>query len=243
MGLQSVTYLVRVGALLTLTLLSHGVGASTVFTPHSAEYDVGFSVLGGKLSTRLSATEDGFTAHHVIRPTGMSRMITRGTIDEYSEFRVTPDGIRPDIYRSHDRITSDKVKADLSFDWDSFAASGTVNDEEFLFEMGELAHDRVSIQYQLMRDLKFDETNETYRLFDIDEMKTLNITLIGEKQVNVGAGTFDAIGIQHQRVGSSRITTLWCAAELDYLPVMIEQHRKGKLRMRAKLDKYIPRDK
>ncbi len=239
---KSVTWLARAGALALLALGSVAAMAETVFAPHSAEYDVRISVLGGKLSTRLATTEQGYAAHHVIRPTGMSRMVTRGKIDEYSEFRVTGDAIVPDTYRSHDQITSDKVKADLTFDWDTFTAEGVVNDQEFLFEMGEFAHDRVSIQYQLMRDLKYDATSNSYQLFDIDEMKTLNIKMIGEKQVKVDAGTFDAIGIQHQRVGSSRVTTLWCVAELDFLPVVIEQHRKGKLRMRATLDKYIPRD-
>jgi hypothetical protein len=33
---------------------------------------------------------------------------------------------------------------------------------------------------------------------------------------------------------------MWCVAELDYLPVIIEQHRKGKLRMRAVLSNYAP---
>ena len=54
------------------------------------------------------------------------------------------------------------------------------------------------------------------------------------------AGEFDVIGIRHQAEGSKRATTLWCAAELGYLPVVIEQHRKGKLRVRATLTDYTP---
>ena len=54
----------------------------------------------------------------------------------------------------------------------------------------------------------------------------------------LAAGEFNAVGIQHQAENSSRVTTLWCVKELGYLPVVIEQHRKGKLRMRAELSKY-----
>ncbi len=225
-------------ALLAATVLAQC--AEAAFTPHSAEYKVRISVVGGRLNTQLIETEDGYAAHHVVKPTGVARMITRGTIDEYSEFQITEDGVRPDTYRSHDRITSDKVKADFTFDWDALQAVGIVNGEDIVFDMGELAHDRVSIQYQLMHDLLEDDETDTYTLFDIDEMKTLNITRIGEKQVEVGAGEFTAIGVQHQRVGSSRVTTMWCVEELDYLPVIVEQHRKGKLRMRATLDRYTP---
>jgi hypothetical protein len=63
---------------------------------------------------------------------------------------------------------------------------------------------------------------------------------IGVRKVDVPAGKFEVIGIQHQAEGSRRVTTLWCAEELDYLPVIIEQHRKGKLRVRATLNKYSP---
>lgn len=214
--------------------------AETAFTPHAAEYNVKISVLRGRLSTRLEDTGEGYTAHHVIKPTGLARLVARGTIDEYSEFEYTAGDIRPYVYRSHDEITKKKTRADLRFDWDNFEAIGTVNGEDFSFLMGELAHDRVSIQYQLMRDLMSDRASETYRLFNIDEMRTLNITRIGEKQVSVGAGQFTAIGIRHQAEGSSRVTTLWCVQELGYLPVVIERHRKGKLQMRATLDEYTP---
>jgi hypothetical protein len=33
---------------------------------------------------------------------------------------------------------------------------------------------------------------------------------------------------------------LWCAPDLDFLPVVIEQHRKGKLNFSASLTKYVP---
>ena len=53
-------------------------------------------------------------------------------------------------------------------------------------------------------------------------------------------GRFDAVGIQHQAEGSKRITTLWCAEELGYLPVLIEQSRKGEVKVRAVLRDYQP---
>jgi hypothetical protein len=75
-------------------------------------------------------------------------------------------------------------------------------------------------------------------LFDIDEFKTLVVRNIGQRKVSTPAGDYTAVGIQHQAENSSRVTTLWCVEELGYLPVVIEQHRKGKLRMRAELSDY-----
>jgi hypothetical protein len=77
-------------------------------------------------------------------------------------------------------------------------------------------------------------------MFEIDRLRPVNVKIVGEKSVDVPAGEFDVVGIQHQAEGSKRVTTLWCAKELDYLPVIIEQHRKGKLRVRATLMEYEP---
>jgi len=77
-------------------------------------------------------------------------------------------------------------------------------------------------------------------MFEVDKLKKISVRSIGTKEVKVPAGKYTAIGIEHQAENSSRTTTLWCVEELDYLPVIIEQHRKGKLKVRATLKKYAP---
>ena len=79
-----------------------------------------------------------------------------------------------------------------------------------------------------------------YTLFDVDKLRIANVSSAGNKRVKTPAGSYDVIGIQHQRKGSSRTTTMWCAPDLGFLPVIIEQHRKGKLNFRATLTRYAP---
>jgi hypothetical protein len=71
-------------------------------------------------------------------------------------------------------------------------------------------------------------------------MRIANVTDAGTKKIKTKAGTFDAVGIRHQKEGSSRTTTMWCVEELGFLPVIIEQHRKGKVNFRATLVRYTP---
>ncbi len=208
--------------------------------PHTAEYGVKISVVSGRLRTTLRETEAGYTAEHQIKPTGMSRLVARGQIAEASDFAAGPDGLRPLAYRSHDTLSRDELEADVRFDWDSNRATGIVNGEDFEAELAGFSHDRISIQYQLMQDLLRQEPGEEYRMFEVDKQKVLNIRTLEPKTVEVPAGTFRAIGIQHQAENSSRVTTLWCVEELGFLPVVIEQHRKGKLRVRATLRNYTP---
>ena len=226
--------------LLLLALYAAPLQAESTLTPHAATYKVKISVLGGQLNTELRATPNGYAAVHEIKPTGISRMFLRGTIRETSRFDTTADGVRPREYESVDQLSRQKTNASISFDWESGEARGTVNGEEVVSVMDALAHDRVSIQYELMHDLLNGEPSPNYTMFEIDRLRPVNVSIVGKKTVTVPAGNFEVVGIQHQAEGSKRISTLWCAEELGYLPVIIEQHRKGKLRVRATLVEYTP---
>jgi len=91
-----------------------------------------------------------------------------------------------------------------------------------------------------MVDLMAGIERGEYALQDAERLKLLSIKNIGSRTVKVPFGRFEVIGIQHQAQNSSRVTTLWCAEELGFLPVIIEQHRKGKRKMRALLTSYTP---
>ena len=214
--------------------------AGPSLTPHTAEYKVKISMLGGQLNTELRATDTGYVATHVIRPTGISRILARGTIRETSEFDAVTDGIRPRLYSSKDTISRDKEDVSVRFNWETGEARGTVNGEEVVSIMDDLAYDRVSIQYELMHDLLNQGHGSTYTMFEIGRLRHVNVRIVGTREIDTPVGQFAAIGIQHQAEGSKRVTTLWCAEELGYLPVIIEQHRNGKLRVRATLRKYSP---
>lgn len=225
--------------LLVAPLLAAGAAAAGDLTPHQAEYKVRISVVSGQLNTELRATETGYVATHVVKPTGMSRVITRGLMQVSSEFAAVEDGVRPVSYHAIDTIRDDP-EAHITFDWDTNQASGKVGDDDVVLQLDGLSHDAVSIQYELMHDLINDQPSASYVLFDVDKMRVANVRNVGTKSVKTKAGQFDVVGIEHQKEGSSRTTTLWCAPELDYLPVVIEQHRKGKLNFRASLTNYVP---
>lgn len=222
-----------------LSLLLASQALAVELTPHRAEYKVRISVVSGQLNTELRATEIGYVATHVVKPTGVSRVITNGQMEVSSEFTTAADGLRPVSYHAIDTI-GDDPEAHITFDWQTNQARGTVGDEDVVLQLDGLSHDAVSIQYDLMYNLMNDKPNATYVLFDVDKMRIANVRNVGEKTVKTKAGNFDVVGIEHQKEGSSRKTILWCAPKLDYLPVVIEQQRKGKVTFRASLTEYVP---
>jgi hypothetical protein len=142
-------------------------------------------------------------------------------------------------YHAVDTIRDDP-ETHIIFDWNTNEASGTVGNEDVLLHLDGIAHDGVSIQYELMYDLLNGGPDSSYVLFDVDKMRVANVRNVGTRNFKTKAGEYEAVGIQHQKQGSSRVTTLWCAPDLNYLPVVIEQHRKDKLKFRATLTSYTP---
>jgi len=227
--------------LVAAILAAPATAAEPALTPYKALYKVKVSIVSGELQTELRRDADGrYTATQEIRPTGMSRLLARGSIRETSEFYITSDGIRPDKYRSTDTLSNDPENLDIQFDWQANEARGTVNGTFVVSVLQGPAHDRISIQYELMRNLINGVPDSEYVLFDLDRLKTVTVSNVGTRTIKVPAGTFEAVGIQHQTANSKRSTLLWCVKELDYLPVMIEQYRKGELRVRAVLAEYTP---
>ena len=237
MILSSHSRILAAFAVFLALFLAESTAEAADLTPHRAEYKVKISIISGQLNTELRAIDSGYVANHRIKPVGMSRILTRGTIRVSSEFTTGADGIRPAKFHEVDTVT-DEPEVRLSFDWRTNVASGTVGKEDVSIQLDGVSHDNVSIQYALMHDLLNGQPKETYVLFDVDKMRVAHVRNIGTKKVKTKAGSYEVVGIQHRKEGSSRVTTLWCAPELGYLPVIIEQHRKKKLSFRATLTKY-----
>ncbi|HEX2139264.1 MAG TPA: DUF3108 domain-containing protein [Woeseiaceae bacterium] len=212
--------------------------APVTLKPHKVEYNVEISILNGRLATVVTAVDSGFMANSVIEPKGLSKLVARGAIQESSYFLTDERGVRPEQYRSVDTLSTDDQSVSFDFDWSEHAVEGTVDGQPIEFELDGRVHDRVSIQYQLMLDLLNGGASDEYIMLDGDELKHLEVKNIGSRTVKVPYGTFDVIGIQHGEKDSSRVTVLWCAQELDYLPVVIEQRRDGKVHVRATLTNY-----
>ncbi|MEM8548431.1 MAG: DUF3108 domain-containing protein [Pseudomonadota bacterium] len=229
--------------LVFIALVFSGGASAAELTPHTAEYKVSAGIAGGRMNTSLIRVGEQFHAKHSVRPTGLARMLTSSTIVESSTFESNDGLLMPTQYQSNDGISKDKGTIELVFDWEEEKLSGTVDLEDAApvtvdQSLTELLHDRISIQYQLMQDLADGTERTVYRMYDPDGTRVLHITRLGDKRIKVRGKRYDAVGIRHQREGSSRTTTLWCVPALDYLPVLIEQRRKDELKARISLLRY-----
>lgn len=225
--------------LILFAFLPSFAGAENSLTPYYAEYKVRVLVVSGKLFTEFRQTDAGYMARSTIKPAGIARLFLNGEVVESAWFATSETGVIPARYSSVDNMI-EKQEMEFEFDWENGLANGTVGDVEHSVPLDGLVHDRVSIQYELMHDLLNNTNDKHYTLLNEDELRPINVTYIGTKSVKVPFGKFEAVGVQHSNEDGTRVSILWCVEELGYLPVMIEQYRDGKLRVRASLKHYEP---
>jgi len=232
--------IIRTTAWLLVASLLSTANAAQSLTPYLAEYKVKISILSGKLTTEFRRTATGYSATSTIEPAGLANVFLNGSIEESSTFSVTDSGVVPALYRSMDTLTKDQKEMNFSFDWDRREVAGTIGEAHYVIPLEGPVHDRVTIQYELMYELMNGAPADNYVMLNEEELRPIVVTNIGKKQVKVPFGKFEAVGIQHRTEDSARVSTLWCVEELGFLPVIIEQHRDGKLRARAVLNEYAP---
>lgn len=244
-----ITLIAALSALATAPAMGAGL------TPHETEYKVRVSGVGGRLTTRLERQGSAFEATHILKPKGFASLFARGDVRERAQFEDLGDGLQPLAYEGRNTLREDSG-AQLEFDWSAGRVTGMHYDEGTRLEVDEpldaSVFDRLTMQYRLMQELAEGKTivadagdedsaaRTDFMLFDGKETRAIEMTEVGERSIRTGAGTFATIGVQHQRIGSSRRTVLWLAPDLDYLPVLIEQYRKDEIKVRATLTTYRP---
>lgn len=213
-----------------------GDPSAAVFpAPFAAEYKVKVGAARGEMTLELSRLDNHYHARALTRPRGLATLLTRGTLIETSHFNVTADGIVPLNYSSVDGISRKNRDSTLDFDWTTGTVSGHYGDQavELAIEPGTV--DRLLVQFALMRDLLDDGEPRPITMVYKQGLRSLEAERVEETRIEVPYGELDTVVVRHVQDGGKRVTTFWCAPDLDYLPVRIEQLRKGKIEFRGEL--------
>jgi hypothetical protein len=96
--------------------------------------------------------------------------------------------------------------------------------------------DSLSVQIALMCALAAGESPKSFQLIDKNDVNEYLYTPTGNETLDTPAGKLDTIIYASQRKGGKRVTRLWIAPSLGYLPVRAEQlTSKGKRELQLKL--------
>src|SRR6185437_6346254 len=201
--------------------------ADAGIAPFSAHYLADWKSINVGTSD-LTLERDAEPGHYVYTWTITARGIFRlyrARVTQKSWLSINADHVRPDKYHAEDGASS----VNLDFDWNSRRARGTSENKPVDLALESGTQDVMSIQVEVMLDLKNGTLPKTFRILDNDEVKEFIYTDEGSAKLRTALGELDTVIVASRREGNNRILRMWFAPSLGFVPVQAERTRDGKL--------------
>ncbi len=230
-------YLIFYGSLCAAK--SNGLTSKTPqLAPFVATYMVtamGLEGINVTNSLSIENTKDGQKKYHFksySMPVGLLAFKKDETRNEQSEGRIINDSIQPDYY-TYLQLRDGKIHRDveLKFNWHKKEVLNYHKHKHsrWLLAIPEQTFDKLSYQLLLMLKLAKQAKKEfSFHIADGGKLKEYHFKILGEERVYTSLGSYKAIKIQHHRYQKDKNIILWCAPELNFLPVKIIQKETGK---------------
>lgn len=229
----------RIGKLAALVGLWLSIAANAAFAqtaiapqPFVAIYTVSYrGIEGGTL--RMELRRDASNGHYIFEtranPNVLARFFISRDAVERTELEVTADGIRPLLWETEDGKSGNKGDGRLQFNWAEQTVTGTYEGKPVNLPLKPGMEDRLSIQIVAMTALLRGKEPGTIEMVNGDSVREYTYTRGKTESLETKLGKFDTIVYESTRPNSNRVSRVWHAAALEYLPVRAEQVRKGKV--------------
>jgi hypothetical protein len=156
---------------------------------------------------------------------GIFRIIYSNDVIQKSWFSVLAAHVRPETYHAE----QGNAAVNIDFDWDGGHARGVSENKPINLQLAQGTQDVMSIQIEVMLDLKNGNLPKTFRILDKDEIKDFIYTQEGSARIRTALGELDTVVVSSHRAGNNRLLKMWFAPSLGYVPVQAERSRDGKL--------------
>lgn len=173
-------------------------------------------------------------------PGGIARLVTSATLSQTSRLELRDGKVRPLQFELDDGVADRHEDISLDFDWASGRVTGTAKGKPVDVELVPDTQDPVSFNLALMTALQDGRPLGPLPMVDGPKLKIYQQKRVRNERITTPAGTFDTLLVISSREGSEREAHMWLAPELGYLPVQVEQYRKGKRLFAMYLEKYRP---
>lgn len=203
---------------------SSAAGSLEAFTAH---YEADWKTINIGTSD-LELKQDSEPGHFIytwtITARGVFRLY-RSQVTQKSWLSIEAEHARPEKYHAEDGSST----VSLDFDWTSRRARGASENKPVDLQLKDGTQDVMSIQVEVMLDLKNAQLPKTFQILDNDEVKEFLYSQEGAAKIRTALGELDTVIVSSQRAGSNRILRMWFAPSLGYIPVQAERSRDGKL--------------
>ncbi len=202
--------------------------------PFSAHYEAswkGINVGTSEIMLKKLPEPDQYLYTWTITARGIFRLAYSDDLVQNSWVSVAGGHVRPLKYRGK----QGSATVDLDFDWTTKRATGESEKKPVDIQLHDGTQDVMSIQVEVMLDLKKGDLPKTFWIIDKDQLKEFLYTDEGKARIRTAIGELDTVVVTSQRAGNNRILRMWFAPSLGYLPVQAERSRDGKVEIAMRL--------
>lgn len=164
-----------------------------------------------------------------IRASGIFRLAFPDVAEQTSAFQVRNGHVMPLHYEERNGAGNKAQDVTLYFDWNARRVSGTQGERRVEQPLEPGTQDPLSVQIELMDDLRAGKAPTSFVLFDKREATRYNYTAEGSVTIETELGALPTLIYRSDRPGSTQVMRLWLAPSLGYIPVQGERMRRGKV--------------
>jgi hypothetical protein len=217
-----------------LALGAHPGSASTKTQP-PAPFTAKFAIEWKGITAGFSTLElsrnasDTYTYRSRNLARGIFRLAFPDAISQESTFSIVNGEVRPLSYHADDGERDSDKAVTLQFDWQARRVTGIAEKKPVDLALESGTQDSLSVQIELMQELAAGRAPKSFWLIDDDAIKEYTYTREATTTLDTPLGRLEAVIYRSERPGSDRVTRLWLAPSLGYLPVRAERSRAGKI--------------
>ena len=176
----------------------------------------------GKMKRELTKQKDNrYIFSSESKTTGFFSLIRNDHIVERSEWAMNQNLFKPQTY-SYEHTGGKKDRfVTINFDWINHKIENIVNDSKWKMDTKDGILDKLLYQITIMHDLKRGIVPEQYTIADGGKIKTYSFKYLQDEVVETPFGKFKAMKIERKKENNDRKTWLWCAYDLEFLPVKV----------------------
>jgi hypothetical protein len=208
--------------------------AAGTLHPFSATYAVLWNgITAGTASLDLTREgADRFVYRSRIEAGGIFHLVFPDDILQASTFMLEDGGLRTLEYHASDGDKERRRDINLTFDWHVARITGLVERRAVDIPLRPGTLDPMSVQIAMIRALESGGAPTHFLMVDKNEIKDYVYAPEGAARIHTTLGELDTVIWSSSRPDSDRVTRMWYAPSLGFIPVRAEQSRAGKVQVR-----------
>jgi len=220
---------------LMLCLIASGaaVAQNNVPEPYVATYAATFrGIEGGTLRMELRREEP--SGHYIFetraKPTALASFFVSRDAFERTTLELAADGLRPIAWEADDGRSGVKKDGKLQFNWQEHTVTGIYEGKPVSLPLQAATGQLQTIQLAAMQKMQAGREPGILAMLNGNQVQEYSYARVGAETLDTRLGRLDTVIYESIRQGgSSRVSRIWHAPSLGYIPVRAEQIRKGKV--------------